>query len=318
MNQAVPNVSVIMPCYNQGHYLNAAVESVLHQTYQNFEIIIINDGSTDLESIQILKNFQSPKTVILHTNNQGPSAARNVGIRHAQGKFILPLDADDRIEKTYLEKAVWLLEEQPDLGIVYCQAEFFGAKTGKCDLPGYNFPGILLGNMIFNSSLYRRSDWEAVGGYNENMIHGWEDYDFWLSIIELGRRVVQIPEALYFYRQVPQSRSTQMTQEHVIACYVQIYRNHPKLYTAQIETIFRHIVDLRQDVHQTHARLHDREVELNQCQAKLDYCQLKLDHCYQELSQSQAKFTWVQTSKFWWLRTQWLKFKALLRFKVKE
>ena len=103
-----PTVSVVIPCYNQGQYLDEAVESVISQTYQDFEIIIINDGSNDLETIEILKNYQKPKTRIIHTENQGVIAARNRAIEAAQGKYILPLDADDKIGNTYLEEAVQL------------------------------------------------------------------------------------------------------------------------------------------------------------------------------------------------------------------
>jgi glycosyltransferase involved in cell wall biosynthesis len=97
-------VSVIMPCYNQGQYIDEAVDSVLTQTYQNYEIIIVNDGSTDEFTNEKLKNYNKPKTQVIHTANQGLSAARNNGIHASNGEFILPLDADDKIANTYLER----------------------------------------------------------------------------------------------------------------------------------------------------------------------------------------------------------------------
>ena len=106
----MPRVSIIMPCYNQGQYVAEAVDSVLGQTFHDFEIIIINDGSTDQETISTLESFDRPKCLILHTTNQGLAAARNNGIREARGEYILPLDADDRIAPTYLEKAVRVLD----------------------------------------------------------------------------------------------------------------------------------------------------------------------------------------------------------------
>jgi glycosyltransferase involved in cell wall biosynthesis len=285
MSHSPPLVSVIMPCFNQGKFIDEAVESVVAQTFTSVEIIIINDGSTDTETIRLLNHYQKPNLSVIHTKNQGPSAARNVGIQQAKGQYILPVDADDRIAATYLEKAVPILESQPDMGIVYAQAELFGAETGSFDLPPYQFPNILLGNMIFNSSLYRKADWAKVGGYNENMGWGWEDYDFWLSILELGREVFCIPEVLFMIRKVENSRSQQMTQEHWIKSYTQIFKNHPQLYSDHIDILFRELVELRENVHQTHNRLH-------------------------------TVVSTVQGSKAWMIRKRWLKLKQRLGIKV--
>ena len=185
----MPQVSVIIPCYNHGAYLDEAVQSVLDQTFDDFEIIIVNDGSTDQDTNKILNNYNRQKTKVLQTDNQGLPSARNNGIKISKGEYILPLDADDRIGKTYLEDAVQILDTQPDIGIVYCDAEFFGDKTGKWELPDYSLQDILVLNMIFCCAMFRRIDWENVGGYNPNMVYGNEDWDFWLSLLALGRKV---------------------------------------------------------------------------------------------------------------------------------
>ncbi|QZZ21447.1 glycosyltransferase family 2 protein [Leptothermofonsia sichuanensis E412] len=297
MNQSDPVVSVIMPCYNQGRYLDEAVESVLAQTYHNFEIIVINDGSTDAETIEILRDYQKPGVSILHTDNRGPASARNTGIQQARGQYILPLDADDRIAPTYLEQAVNILDGNSNVGIVYCEAEFFGEKTGKFDLPGFNFPGILLGNMIFNSSFYRKTDWEKVGGYRDNY-RGWEDYDFWLSLLELGREVIRIPETLYFYRQINTSRSNSMNRQNWVEDYTRLFQNHPNLYIPNINILFEHIVDLREDIHQTHSRLAQALQQLQESE-------------HQRL-QAEAQLSAVLSSKFGRLYTWWGRFKAKL------
>ena len=292
MSDSPPIVSVIMPCFNQGQFIEEAVESIIAQTFTPVEIIIINDGSTDIETVRLLNHYQKPNVSVIHTENRGPSAARNVGIHQAKGQYILPVDADDRIAPTYLEKAVPILASQPEIGIVYTQAELFGAKTGSFDLPPYQFPDILLGNMIFNSSLYRKADWEKVGGYNENMVCGWEDYDFWLSILELGKDVFRIPEVLFMIRKVENSRSQQMTQEHWIKSYTQIFKNHPQLYSDHIDILFRQIVELREDVHQTHSRLHLTQNRL------------------------QSIVLTVQSSKAWRARKRWIKLKQRLGMTV--
>lgn len=234
----MPEVSVIIPCYNQGPFLDEAVESVLSQTFQDFEIIIVNDGSTEAGTIKLLRAYPKPKTQVIHTSNQGLSAARNNGIKAAQGKYILPLDADDRIESTYLEKAVAILNANNNIGIVYCKAILFGEMSGEWNLKSYNLPDMLLNNLIFCSGFFRRSDWAKTKGYDPKMVYGWEDYDLWLSLIELGREVYCIPEPLFFYRRTSGSMVSVMSREQYIYSHAQIFRNHQQLYGDNIETIY--------------------------------------------------------------------------------
>ena len=113
-------VSVVIPCYNQGAFIDDAVNSVLAQTFSDFEIIIVNDGSTDATTNALLERYSRPKTTVIHTENQGVCAARNTAIKAAAGKYILPLDADDKIEPTYLEKAVNVFDNHPETGVVWC------------------------------------------------------------------------------------------------------------------------------------------------------------------------------------------------------
>ncbi|HAJ60982.1 MAG TPA: glycosyl transferase family 1 [Cyanobacteria bacterium UBA8543] len=249
MNQLFPKVSVIIPCYNLGRYLDEAVDSVLAQTYQNFEIIIVNDGSTDQFTINLLKTYKKLKTKTIHTENQGVSKARNTGINLSSGKYIVCLDADDKIGFTYLEKAVKILEENENVGLVDCEVELFGEQNGQCEfLPKYSFPLILLINCVYPVGVFRKSDWEKTNGYNPNMIYGWEDHDFWLYIVELGREVVRLPEVLFFYRQRSGSRDKSIQGEQFIYLYAQLFKNHPKLYSENIEFIFKNILDLRAQV----------------------------------------------------------------------
>ncbi|UBF28441.1 glycosyltransferase [Kovacikia minuta CCNUW1] len=311
MSQSQPTVSVIIPCYNQGHYLDEAVGSILSQTDQSFEVIVINDGSTDEATVHLLQNYQKPHVKIIHTENRGPSAARNTGIQQAIGEYILPLDADDLIRPTYLEKGIKILDSNSNVGIVYSQAEFFGARTGVCAMSVYSFPEILQGNLIFNTSFYRKSDWEKVGGYNENMVDGWEDFDFWLSLIELGREVVHIPEPLLLYRQIPNSRNDRLNRDRQVASYVQVFRNHTRLYTDHIHTLFEDLVDLRDNVRQTHARLEQAQIELAQSQTQLIQAEGKIAH-YQTVVAA------MQSSKFWKLRNQWLKLQQRFGLKTDD
>jgi glycosyltransferase involved in cell wall biosynthesis len=240
-------VSVVIPCYNQGHFVDEAVDSVLAQTFADLEIVIVNDGSTDQETNRVLDAYDRPKTTVLRTDNHRLGGARNNGIRLAKGQYILPLDADDRIANSYVEKAVDVLESRGNVGIVYCEAEFFGAQTGKWDLPPYKFPDILLGNVIFCSGMFRKSDWESVGGYRTDLAV-WEDYDFWLSIIELGREVYRIPEVLFYYRRHTGSMLMGTSNDQLVRPYAQIMRNHARLFADNTEFMAEQMLTLRHQV----------------------------------------------------------------------
>ncbi len=225
-------VSIIMPCYNDGKYMEEAVASVKAQTYPQWELIIVDDGSDDEETVQIIKRMETEQIKVLHTDHIRPAGARNYGIRHADGTYILPLDADDRIDKTYIEKAVEMIESDSRIGVVYCEADMFGERNGKWNLPEYSFQSMLLDNVVFVTALFYRKDWERVGGFNSNMASGMEDYDFWLGILELGKEIRQIPETLFHYRIKPASRTTGFQADYIQmqAAYRQIYDNHKAFY----------------------------------------------------------------------------------------
>lgn len=241
----MPEISVIIPCYNQGQYVDEAVESVLAQSFEDYEIIIVNDGSSDKYTVNLLKNYNRPKTRVIHRSNCGISSARNEGIQASRGRFILPLDADDKISKDYLGKAYEVLNREKDIGILYCKSKLFGNKKGKWNLPDYSLKKILLKNMIFASAFFRREDWQKVGGYKTNMKSGWEDWDFWLSIIELGRQVYKIPEVLFYYRIRKNTRSKNLTKHDYIKLHTQLFYNHKELFVDNIESIFSELYDIK-------------------------------------------------------------------------
>ena len=137
----MPRVSVVIPCFDHGRFIDEAVDSVLAQTYRDFEIVIVNDGSTDENTNRLLSSYQRPHTSVLQTPHRGLAGARNLGIAHASGEYILPLDADDRIGPTYCERAVALLDSNDALGIVYCEAEYLRRIGREVDSPPLCVPG---------------------------------------------------------------------------------------------------------------------------------------------------------------------------------
>lgn len=235
--------SVIIPCYNHGEFIEEAVDSALQQSYHDIEIIIVDDASTDKNvrgKINTIQEKDSRIKSIFLDENSGPSVARNIGIEAAEGLYILPLDADDRIDPTYVEKAVSVIESNLEVGVVYCEVDFFGTVQGKWQLPPYSPQEILFSNMVFATALYRKSDWKRYGGYNKNMRHGLEDWDFWLNFTTDQKTFIRIPETLFFYRQREKclTRNGSIEGEKSIQLLSTIFLNHRDLYCKNINYFF--------------------------------------------------------------------------------
>lgn len=245
--QKEPLVSVIIPCYNDGAYLSEAVASVRDQTWKETEIIVIDDGSDDPETIQVIQDLPFSRKNVLHTSHIGPAAARNRGIEAASGSYILPLDADDRIEPSYIEKALKILRSDDKIGAVFCHADLFGEVEGPWELPEYSLKNELLDNCVFVTALFRKSDWQTIGGFCEDFHAGMEDYDFWLSLLESGKEIRQLPEVLFHYR-IKKGSRTDLFQENyddVQNTYAQLYLRHRKLYRENMDT---YCLDLRRNL----------------------------------------------------------------------
>jgi glycosyltransferase involved in cell wall biosynthesis len=223
-------VSVIIPCYNQGKYIDETVNSVLNSTFSNYEIIIINDGSSDDFTNELLANYNKSKCTVITTSNKGLAEARNVGIKRAKGDYILPLDADDRISPDYMKEAVELLDMDKNLGIVYCRVKNFGIKNGEWKLPTYSLQRMLMGNIIFCSAFFRKSDWQKVGGYKIDMKFGCQDWEFWLSLIETGVTVYQIPKIHFYYRIRLKSMARTSNVENTSIINSEIFKYHKELF----------------------------------------------------------------------------------------
>ena len=227
-----PIVSIIVPCYKQAEYLPETLESVLAQTYRDWECIVVNDGSPD-DTEAVAKRYceKDARIKYLYQENQGVAMARNNGIRHSSGKYILPLDGDDKIENSYLEKAVNSFEEHPEVSLVYSRTKQFGDMTGECWTNEYSWGTIIWGNMIPNTAMYRRADYDRTCGYNPNMVHGYEDWDFWLSLLDSDSKVYRIEEPLYCHRSKAVSRAVlNARHENWVQSHRQLYLNHKDIY----------------------------------------------------------------------------------------
>jgi len=195
-------VSIVIPCYNHGMLLREALASVEEVRNENLlEVIIVDDGSSDGETIRILKDVANAGYKVVSQPNRRVSAARNTGIRLASGEFILPLDNDNRLRDVYLKKGVKLLKDNPGIGVIYADAEYFGEKTGRWHVQGFDLLSLIRKNFMDACALYRKALWEQVGGYDEQMPWmGLEDWDFWLRVACHGGSFFHLPEIGFDYR----------------------------------------------------------------------------------------------------------------------
>ena len=224
-----------MPCYNEGQYLHEAIDSVLKSSISSFEIIVINDGSTNQDTIDIINQINHPKIKVINIINGGLANARNVGINQASGKYLLPLDCDDKISNTYLDEGIAILEKHPEIKVVYCRAEYFDARQGEWKLPQFDFEVFMTQNLIFASGIFRKEDFDKTIGYNSNMIYGFEDWDFWMSMLKQGGKVYRIDKIHFYYRQKNRSMVKSINDDKIKYLRKQIFINHLDFYLANFK-----------------------------------------------------------------------------------
>lgn len=243
----MPKVSIIIPCYNDGQFLDESVGSALGQTFSDKQVIIVNDGSTDALTLEKLASFNHPSITVLHKGNGHLSSARNHGIRYASGEYILTHDADDKFEPTFVEKAVAILEKDATVGGVTCYLRAFGKKRFRWKPLGGDVKNFLYRQESCASAMFRRDCWEKNGGYDERMKSGYEDWEFWIRLTALGYRVHVIKEFLFHYRVTEKSMLLTQSEPNREAIVDYIMEKHRDLYWKHLKeaVISRKIIDLR-------------------------------------------------------------------------
>jgi glycosyltransferase involved in cell wall biosynthesis len=243
----MPLVSVIIPCYNDGQYLDDSVSSIKKQTFTDLEIIIVNDGSTEESTLKRLSLFNDPQVTVLHKENGHLSSARNHGIRHARGAVIVTLDADDKFEKTFIEKGVSVLQRDVSTGAVTCYLKSFGLKRYKWKPLGGDLKNFLYRQESCASAMFRKECWEKVKGYDEQMKSGYEDWEFWLRLTSAGWKVHVLKEYLLNYRVTGKSMLLTQSEPKREAIVNYIMEKHKEIYWHQLKdaVVQKKIIDLR-------------------------------------------------------------------------
>ncbi|WP_339847458.1 glycosyltransferase family A protein [uncultured Dokdonia sp.] len=229
------SVSIIVPCYKQAHFLSETLQSVLNQRYTDWECIIVNDGSPD-NTDAIAKDWclRDRRFKYIYKNNGGLPAARNSGISIAKGKFILPLDSDDILHEDFLSLLVPVLENDKGLEIVSCYRKFFKEEITNIVYEhkpiGTTYHALLYENILMPSSLYRKESWGRVGGYDETMRKGFEDWEFWIALTKNGQTFKIVEQFLFYYRKSETSMLMDTLANHRIAVMQYVFKKHQEVF----------------------------------------------------------------------------------------
>ncbi|WP_396597064.1 glycosyltransferase family 2 protein [Dokdonia sp. R86516] len=238
------NVTVIIPCYNDGAYVLEALQSIFAQTILPSKIYIVDDGS-NIETKGVLRKINNDRVEILYQQNQGVCTARNYGINKATTKYILTLDADDSFENTFIEKSVYILDNITEVGVVCCFYKEFGEGVVNKDIirpQGRTVTDFLTKNNGVASALFRKECWVEVGGYDTQFKNGYEDWDFWLSILRNSWKMEIIKEPLFNYRKKKSSRDAIAIALYDEELRMKIFKKHKDLYTENLGFILQQMI----------------------------------------------------------------------------
>ncbi|GGJ36526.1 glycosyltransferase family A protein [Deinococcus roseus] len=225
-------VSIIIPHFNHQDFIEDTLNSILEQTYTQYEVVVVDDGSTDPRARHKLRSLTCPNVTVHFEPHRHIAGCRNHGIRHTRSEYLLVLDADDLIHPDFLQSAVEVLDSQPEVGVVSSWIQTFGVGRWLVKPEGGTVVDFLHKNNCPGSALIRRSSWQKAGGYKEQLKGHFEDWDLYLSITELGERIHILPHPYLMYR--TRNASANMT-------------NHP----VRLDHL-RPIIELHQHTYQKH------------------------------------------------------------------
>src|SRR3990167_627597 len=229
-----PNISIVVPSYSQSEFLLEALDSVWQQTVHPYELIIVDDGSTD-NSYEIAERWKEEHgyrlpTILVRQVNKGLASARNTGIMNATGDYILPLDADDKFFPYAIEEIVREIEAT-DADIIAPSLRTFGLSSVVTILDkNLTLESFRAVNRMGYFSAFRRSKALEVGGYSPKMVYGYEDLHFWIDLLKRGATISVIQEPLVYYRIKESSMMTDSLKHHG-ELWEQITKDHPELWT---------------------------------------------------------------------------------------
>ncbi len=235
----MPKVSFIIPFFNNGSTIAETVESVFGQSFIDFDVWIIDDGSTDAHSLEELKKLESRERItVLRQQNAGPSVARNLAIKQTTAEIIVPLDADDRIKPDALAKGLSFFADEK-VGVVYGDNLFFGARNEMNLQEQFDIRKAILYNQVALCSFIRKAVFDKSGYFDEYMSkRGLEDWEFWIRITEDGWLMQHVPDVFFEIRVRPESRTYEVANKNLEDLMSYVYKKHIKVVMREYEKLF--------------------------------------------------------------------------------
>ena len=208
-----PLVSVIVPCYNSGKTLSRTIDSVIRQTWKNIEILIINDGSTDRSTIELLGYLSTKPKIIVHSqSNKGLASARNSGIRISKGEFILPLDSDDWLDDDAIKLMLDAYNQNNRNSIIFSNIKLEGGKIGVKETYCNSFEQ-MFSNQLPYCMLFPKGVFDEISGYDESLLFGLEDWDLNLRLLISGYKFTKNNNAQFHYTMAPSGMFQDVTSK---------------------------------------------------------------------------------------------------------
>lgn len=241
--QIQPKVSIVIPCYNDAAYIEQAVLSALNQTYPNIEVIVVDDGS-NTETKAVLNKLEPKISQLITQDNKGQSAARNEGIKVANGDFIFVMDSDDFIAPSLCEEAVAVFTSDISLKIVSCQATllYTDQKTEIYIPKGGDISAFMYQNCALGTSMFKKEDWQRINGYDETMRSGFEDWEFFIRLLKSGGTTFVIEKPLYTYRK-REASTTSKANKVRYDLWNYIFTKHRDLYKADFDNFISFFIN---------------------------------------------------------------------------
>jgi len=237
---SVPSVTIVIPCFNHGRFVRQAVDSALAQRGAEVSVVVVQDGSTDGETPAACDACSGERVLVIHQENRGLPAARNRGALVADSEYLVFLDADDWLEPEFVSKLAAAMDRDPDqetISHAYCQERLVERGTGIWKVPDWDPVLMMITNLHPVTTLVRRDRFQAVGGFDESMRFGYEDWDLWLKFVERGWRGVRVAEPLFTWRRHSQTTMIMNVIKDHEALYAGIRARHAELYSRHAEDL---------------------------------------------------------------------------------
>jgi glycosyltransferase involved in cell wall biosynthesis len=253
-------ITIIIPVYNSAQYIEKCINTVCNQTYSNIEIIVVDDGSNS-DTKKKLKELSSKIDVLIHQENKGQSTARNVGIENAKGDFIIFVDSDDYVEVDFCEKLIQNYKENTSVVTCYSNIIINGITTDVFTPIGGNIKKAIKNNIALGTSLFVKQELISIGGYDESMRKGFEDWEMLIRLLNFTEKEVYVvKESLYNYRKGIESTTIRANKiKYELLEY--IYSKHKELYKEYFNDFIPFLL----------LRIKNEEQEKNKMFARLEY-----------------------------------------------